>query len=235
MSINDRFKKIIDSQYKGNKSAFAKAIGVAPTVIENVVGVRNGKPSFDVIAKVCAIANINASWVINGEGDMLQHTESNARIIGPYVSPSLGDPGVFRIPSLPVSAQASFVESISTNVYINPLEDFRDVLLLPDEIHFKEDLTTIQVDGESMEPTIVDGAWILSRRLKDSQWGNAGGVVFVSYDEYFVMKRVKANRLFTDNYILLSSDNKDYGEMTVQLADIRAMWKAIRIISSPIL
>lgn len=235
MSINERFKEIIDIQYKGNKSAFAKAIGVAPTVIENVVGSRNGKPSFDVIAKVCAIANINASWLISGDGNMLQKQESNARIIGPYVEPRLGDPGVFRIPSLPVTAQATFVESLSSNVYINPLEDFRDVLLLPDEILFKEDLTTIQVDGESMEPRITDGAWILSRRIKESQWGNVGGVVFVSYGDFFVLKRVKANRLFTENYIILSSDNKDYGEMTVSLADIRAMWKAIRIISSPIL
>ena len=48
MSINERLKTIIEEQYNGNKRAFSMAIGVTPTVIENVVGSRQGKPSFDV-------------------------------------------------------------------------------------------------------------------------------------------------------------------------------------------
>ena len=216
-------------------TAFERSIGASKGVLSRAIN--NGT---DVQAKwIQAIVEnypqYSAQWLISGVGDMIKKQESNAKIIGPYIEPKLGDPGVYRIPSLPVSAQASFVECLAGDVYINPLEDFRDVLLLPDELPYKDDLTTIQVDGESMEPRITDGAWILSRRIKDSQFGNVGGVVFVSYSDYFVLKRVKANRLFTENYIILSSDNKDYGEMTVQLSDIRAMWKAIRIISSPIL
>ena len=37
MSINERLKTIIEEQYNGNKRAFSMAIGVTPTVIENVV------------------------------------------------------------------------------------------------------------------------------------------------------------------------------------------------------
>lgn len=51
MSINERLKTIIEEQYNGNKRAFSMAIGVTPTVIENVVGSRQGKPSFDVLEK----------------------------------------------------------------------------------------------------------------------------------------------------------------------------------------
>lgn len=40
MSINERLKTIIEEQYNGNKRAFSMAIGVTPTVIENVVGSR---------------------------------------------------------------------------------------------------------------------------------------------------------------------------------------------------
>ncbi len=69
MSINDRFGKIIRTLYGGNKSAFASAIGVAPSVVENIVGKRQGKPSFDVVEKVCAIAEVNTIWLITGRGD----------------------------------------------------------------------------------------------------------------------------------------------------------------------
>lgn len=179
---------------------------------------------------------VSFDWLKFGQGEMLlPKQESNVSIVGPYVKPELGNPGVFRLPSLPISAQATFAESFNNDVKVNPLEDFRDVQLLPEEIPIRSSLTTIQVDGESMEMTLIDGAWVLCRQLKDSQWGNVGGVVFVSYGNYFVVKRIKKNRLFSENYIILESDNKEYGEMTVQLSDIHAMWKAMRIISSPIL
>lgn len=72
MTINERFDELIKVLYGGNKRAFAKALEVAPTVIENVVGSRQGKPSFEVIAKVCALANINAEWVVCGTGDKMK-------------------------------------------------------------------------------------------------------------------------------------------------------------------
>lgn len=62
---------IINQLYNGNKRAFSMAVGVTPTVIENVVGTRQGKPSFDVLEKVCANANISATWLMTGRGDML--------------------------------------------------------------------------------------------------------------------------------------------------------------------
>ena len=72
MNINERFSFIINELYGGNKRAFSIALGLTPTVIENVVGKRQGKPSFDVIEKVCANANISGDWLILGEGSMLK-------------------------------------------------------------------------------------------------------------------------------------------------------------------
>ncbi|SDC53872.1 hypothetical protein [Williamwhitmania taraxaci] len=72
MTIQDRFRLIINDLYSGNKRAFAKSIGVAATVIENVVGSRKGNPSFEVIQKIIfANANIDPRWLLTGEGKML--------------------------------------------------------------------------------------------------------------------------------------------------------------------
>ena len=98
MDINKRFEAIINSVYKGNQSAFAKAIGVTPTVIANVVGARQGKPSFDVISKICANANISADWLLTGEGAMLKPTTQEPRVTAQPNTPTARDrlPEAFR-------------------------------------------------------------------------------------------------------------------------------------------
>lgn len=90
MNINDRFGKIIRTLYGGNKSAFASAIGVAPSVVENIVGKRQGKPSFDVVEKVCAIAEVNTTWLITGRGNAFDFRpeEDKEKVVG--ASPSTG-------------------------------------------------------------------------------------------------------------------------------------------------
>lgn len=68
MTINEKFEVIIKTLFDGNKRAFAKTVDISPTVVENVVGARQGKPSFDVVQKVCANANISAEWLLLGDG-----------------------------------------------------------------------------------------------------------------------------------------------------------------------
>ena len=70
MTINERFDTIIKILFAGNKRAFAIHVGVSPTVVENVVGTRQGKPSFDFLVKVCANANISAEWLLLETGEM---------------------------------------------------------------------------------------------------------------------------------------------------------------------
>lgn len=81
MDINGRFNQIITTLFKGNKSAFASAVGVTPSVVDNIVGKRQGKPSFEVLEKVSAIAEINIEWLITGNGNMLkEQTQKPAAI-----------------------------------------------------------------------------------------------------------------------------------------------------------
>ena len=72
MTINERVGTIITELYNGTKRAFSMFIGVSPTVIENVVGTRQGKPSYDVLEKICAKANVSGDWLLTGEGSMLK-------------------------------------------------------------------------------------------------------------------------------------------------------------------
>lgn len=82
MTIEERINILITSLCNGNKSLFAKTIGVTPSVISNITGERKGNPSFDVIQKILnAFVNVNARWLLTGEGEMLQTATSRPATI----------------------------------------------------------------------------------------------------------------------------------------------------------
>lgn len=72
-SINERLQIIIDELFEGNKAAFAKAVGIAPTSISNYLGgKRQSKPSSDLLERIVyAIGGISTLWLLTGEGEMI--------------------------------------------------------------------------------------------------------------------------------------------------------------------
>lgn len=179
---------------------------------------------------------LNREWLLYGEGEMLKpdrrDLSPNARLVGGVYSAGQKDDGVAMVDFVPVSATASFIESLSGGSD----SDFDKYPLIPkgNEGDNIESLKIFEVDGDSMFPTISSGSLILAKIIPEKSWHYAEGVVVAVFSEYVVVKRVARNCLLTENYIILRSDNEDYGEMNVALADLRALYKAKRIISSEI-
>lgn len=74
-TINERIQLLISHFTNGNKRAFANKLGLSATVIENVVGKRGGKPSFDVLEKIAfAFATVNTKWLLTGTGTTFKNT-----------------------------------------------------------------------------------------------------------------------------------------------------------------
>jgi len=71
MTINKRIELII--KYLGmNNNSFSKKINVNPTVIHNIIKGRN-KPSYDILTAILStFDNINPTWLLTGEGEMLR-------------------------------------------------------------------------------------------------------------------------------------------------------------------
>lgn len=62
---------IVNQCYGGNKTAFAKAIGISPTSISNYLSnVRASKPSSDILEKIINCVGINPLWLLTGKGEM---------------------------------------------------------------------------------------------------------------------------------------------------------------------
>ncbi len=77
--INKRIELIINTYCKGSKSEFAKKLGVTPSVIGNITGLRQGAPSFMLLEKIAnTFPQINCEWLLTGRGGIdKKETQNN--------------------------------------------------------------------------------------------------------------------------------------------------------------
>ena len=203
MTINERFEKIINTLYKGNKRAFATDINVSPTVVENVVGKRQGKPSFDVIEKVCANANINIEWLITGKGEAFNHANKIGETPTTTHHQALQKTNVPHkgIPLIPVDAMAGFFQG-EQSVMLSEC----DFYVIP---IFKNADYLITVRGDSMQPKYYSGDIIACKHLSLSdiffQWGK---VYVIDTDQGALIKKVEQGN--SNDTITLVSENPTY-------------------------
>lgn len=190
MTINERFDQIIGTLFKGNKSAFANAIGVTPSVVDNIVGKRQGKPSFDVVEKVSALAEINIDWLITGKGDMLKSSKG--------IKPTKDGTG---IPLIPVEAMAGCFTG-SLTILLQECDHY----VVP---AFKNADFLIYVRGDSMQPRYFSGDMVACKMLSPTdlffQWGK---VYVLDTDQGALIKKVEQGT--DDETITLVSENENY-------------------------
>ena len=75
-TINDRMEMLVNERFNGNKAAFAKAIGTERATLSNYIGsVRRSKPSVDMVAKIVTALDVNARWLLTGEGASTSNTK----------------------------------------------------------------------------------------------------------------------------------------------------------------
>lgn len=190
MTINERFDQIIGTLFKGNKSAFANAIGVTPSVVDNIVGKRQGKPSFDVVEKVSALAEINIDWLITGKGDMLKSSKG--------IKPTKDGTG---IPLIPVEAMAGCFTGSQT-VLLQECDHY----VVP---AFKNADFLIYERDDSMQPRYFSGDMVACKMLSPTdlffQWGK---VYVLDTDQGALIKKVEQGT--DDETITLVSENENY-------------------------
>lgn len=212
--------------FQGNKRAFAKAVGISPTVVENIVGTRKGKPSYDVLEKVCSNANISAEWLLFGKekdkmSDMFNirkdltlssasddnYKDDKNTITTVFTKekehtllqvPSNNNEG---IPLIPLSAMAgAFTGDTSVMEY----ECERYVIPA-----FKGADFLIQVKGDSMQPTYYSGDLVACERVPLND-------IFFQWNKTYVLdtkqgpliKRIMPGS--DSEHILIVSDNNNY-------------------------
>lgn len=208
MNINERIGLIISTLYKGNKSAFANAIGVTPSVVENVVGKRQGKPSFDVVGKICAIAQLNTEWVMTGEGEML-NTPHHESLPAVSLLPS--------IPVIPVSARGGTLNDFVVSIRESDCERITSPI--------KGAQYAITVSGDSMAPDYPSGCTVLIKKVDESLFLEWGKVYVLDTPNGIVIKRLMPGD--ADGVVSCISVNEKYPPFEVNLASTFGIYKVL--------
>lgn len=77
-TINDRMEMLVNERFNGNKAAFAKSIDMSPTSMSSYLGnKRRSKPSVDMVAKIVLALDVDAKWLLTGEGTTQQQNVNN--------------------------------------------------------------------------------------------------------------------------------------------------------------
>ena len=232
MSIKERIEIFIEKQGI-RRSAFEKACGFSSGYTRNL----KENPSATKIEDILkAYPDLNRVWLLSGEGEMLRPDAKDAgdraEMLGMPFPASTPEEGVSSVRFFSVTPSASFQDFCCSE---SERPEYIPVIAPPGE-HIDESSCVFEVHGDSMLPQIPDHAKILCREISPSRWHQVyDGVVVIAYADRFVIKRVVKNRLAAEDFIVIGSDNPDCpGRETVARADIRCMFQARQILSSPI-
>lgn len=105
-TINDRMQMIADIMFDGNKAAFAKAIGIAPTSITNYLGKqRASRPSSDLLQKIVNSLDVDAMWLLTGQGELRRSAAINNKIDDSLLAKGQDKPKVRVVLELELSVE----------------------------------------------------------------------------------------------------------------------------------
>jgi repressor LexA len=228
--IIDRLLKIIELKEK-NKTGFYNKTGLSNGFLDKVTNIGSDK-----IEKILsAYPDINAFWLITGKGEMLAEA-SNASPKQIHHLPKISKDISIHNKSLPIKlkaipvldqrAAAGWPSSIDDTKFYEDQPKFT----VP-ELWFRSgEYLMIQVEGDSMHPTIYNGDWLFIRRIDDPQAIRDGDVYVVVNPDGVVCKRV-LNR-FDQGYLALQSDNEQYNTYTTKWTEVIQIWRVERRMTS---
>ena len=221
----ERLKEI---RLKFNKAQneMAEIIGISRSTY---TGIEKGKATLTERNKMLIIdkLNINPIWFETGKGEMLKSnfTQSDVRNVDTQTM------NWIQIPFIPVHARATFAETFETEIH-----ELSSITIprLPG-INY-ENGKVFEVDGDSMDPTLITGEQVFCEYVDPADWKYITGPVVIAFgNNLIVVKRIKENNL-ANGELTLWSDNEMGGKLTLHTEQdqIRRMYKVRYTVYKPI-
>lgn len=200
MGKKERLERLVDYYGNGNKSKFAKMLGVKAQTINTWMA----RDSYDIELLFAKCENINASWIFNGEGNMIKDNLNKEE------SPAINQKNVGS-PYFNVDFIGGF-DLIVNDQTINP--DF--YINYPP--YNKDGVVWCNLTGHSMEPEISNGDIIALREVNTPiQYLPAGEIYGIVTEEFRTVKRIRISN--HPGYVILIPSNKseEYCEQEIPI------------------
>ena len=140
-----------------------------------------------------------------------------------YLQPTVNEEGKPNIGLVSTRVAAGYVQHLAEPEFVRQLPAFS----LPDKAFKNGTFRCFVVQGDSMQPTLYAGDWVICRVLDDWTRDIRDSFVHVVVtDEQPLVKRV-LNRLNERGQLSMLSDNPAYPTQFVDGAEVRELWVAV--------
>lgn len=199
---------------------FARFLGISSQAVSNWYA-RN---TFDAELLYTKCDFVNADWLLTGRGPMLKEEQKQPE--EPLVAIPASADDFIRIPIVDISVAAG-------SGYSNPdyIEEVERISMPASMIKDGKTYLCVRVKGQSMVPSILDGGFLVIRKVERCEWGGLrDNYVYVVSDTEGMtyVKRLK-NRLRQHGFVVCMSDNADkqnYPNFNIYEEDLNTIWYA---------
>lgn len=214
-TINERFVFILNEKYGGNVSEFARQSGIPQGTLNNIVGNRLSKPSFENISKlVSSDETIDAKWILTGEGDMNYKMDILKTHTPPYLEHINGHE---IVPLYDIEAAANLSMTMQKNN-----ENVVGYISLPDMPTVDGAVT---VRGDSMYPLIKSGDIVVFKWVSSPEFITYGEMYLLRYtwgdDIHVEVKYI--NKSNAAGHVKLVSYNSSHEPMDIPVSSITSI------------
>jgi phage repressor protein C with HTH and peptisase S24 domain len=230
--INDR----IDALMKALglvPNSFAIKTGLGVTALHKVLK-KQAKPGYDTLKSIINSTNVNAEWLMTGDGEMFGKEsileESKEKYTSARLRGLLSDQELIELPLIDARVAASFTDNIYGNMKHLETGKTYPVVKIPGRVYNKA--YVMDIVGDSMLPNFRNGMKVIVRELASGRWSTVTGIYAISIKGgTFTLKRIVKNE---NNLLTLKADNPSYPEeLQIEVADILAMFRVGEVVYAP--
>lgn len=202
---------------KGNKAQFAKLLGVSAQTISAWIA-RN---TFDAELIYAKCRYVDSSWLLTGEGAMLQKTENNNAPTPKHtveIAHQVPHGSSEGIPLIPLDAVAGFPAESGGGVRLEDCERY----VIP-EFENKGANFLIRVSGDSMVPLYYSGDLLACRKITDIRFFQWGTIYVLETSQGVIVKRVQESLDHADSILCVSENSSVHHPFLLPRDDIRSL------------
>ncbi|WP_339718548.1 helix-turn-helix transcriptional regulator [Marinomonas primoryensis] len=199
IEIVDRLITAFDAK---NAAEMGRKIGSTSAII--AAWKRRNTIPYKEVYEASRITGFSMDWILTGQGiqqtdkiQVVQEDSDYCHISQYSIEASAGQGALVEAEN--IDQHLAFKESWLRKSGINPAN-----------------LIAIYARGDSMEPTIFSGDSLVIDKTKDTVTSD-GGVYVINYDGELFVKRVQKQ---LDGLVAITSDNKNYRDMTIPTQDL---------------
>ena len=218
MSKKDRLLDLIGNFSNGNKSEFARMIGVSPQAINTWIS----RDTFDIETIYSKCVNISPEWLLTGKGPMLKSEREEPQV---EVKPIHHPRSTEKKEETQVVYLYDFEASAGLRaLFDNNRQNIIDTIKIPNRPKFDG---AIHIVGDSMYPLLKSGDIILYKQMPlDINNLLYGEMYLLSYDidgdDYIVVKYIRKSEQ-GEPFVTLGSENPAHAPRDIDFRRITAL------------